>query len=769
MRRILEYYLTLVSLTLVGGINLGNIQDDYCKLYWNVSKLSEKSCHKNGTFVITNEYRLTYKPNYLLVLNWTTENFIELNIVGITNKIQNLTYMKIFGIRNTEDQRLRPSSFYLKKLNIEYVYNFEINAENFTINETKSHFEVGPKYLEIRFKRSVSLGLINDYVAASTKSIKTLSIRGLHRPGTDLFSHLKFLSLTELQENVLELNLDVVMTVKMKYFENYRKLRYILIEGPYEPFENLTAFICNKKMKCKFTMGKNGRKCPANCQCTYRDMFIIDCRKPRKSRQIPPLPIPADYGIDLRFPGHQLIQLPNNTLPGYIKVLKLDVSDNNINSIAIHQLPKELYTLDISNNPITTLDDRVADYLSKNSLNSRHSFGQRSIRWIVYCEQTHLLHLLHTNSENYLKSLDEETVDFYNNHDNTTIELSGNPWNCICKPRSFLFFLKKRNPAEYRMTMDRCGIPMCPDSCVCCLNNLNSSSLNVDCRGQRLKQLPLLPESATSLDLRDNNITEINLQSLDILKNKILSKGLKLSLSGNPWTCTCDLFTFTEKFTFFIQDFKEIECSNLGKRLEFVEESDACPSYFIYPLLLFVFSMIIITVLNAFVYFKQPILMWFYEHEICMSMAVRVDLERMKKFDAFLCFTHKDERLIEDYVERLEKGQRQFRLCFYLRDWNVGASIPECIIQSVKDSRRIIILMTKNFLESTWGKLEFRLALHATSKDRCKRLIVILYPDVENFDELDSELKAYMVLNTYLRRDSPNFWNKLLYSMPHVT
>ncbi|XP_070145280.1 protein toll-like isoform X3 [Drosophila kikkawai] len=641
------------------------------------------------------------------------------------------------------------------------------------------------------------------------------------------------------------------MTVKMKYFENYRKLRYILIEGPYEPFENLTAFICNKKMKCKFTMGKNGRKCPANCQCTYRDMFIIDCRKPRKSRQIPPLPIPADYGIDLRFPGHQLIQLPNNTLPGYIKVLKLDVSDNNINSIAIHQLPKELYTLDISNNPITTLDDRVADYLSKNSLNSRHSFGQRSIRWIVYCEQTHLLHLLHTNSvsqyvfyeqlngkcsykckccfdrktqsfvidcsskavdlpklpnripnkltlifgncslkefpknltrllkthnithldlqENYLKSLDEETVDFYNNHDNTTIELSGNPWNCICKPRSFLFFLKKRNPAEYRMTMDRCGIPMCPDSCVCCLNNLNSSSLNVDCRGQRLKQLPLLPESATSLDLRDNNITEINLQSLDILKNKILSKGLKLSLSGNPWTCTCDLFTFTEKFTFFIQDFKEIECSNLGKRLEFVEESDACPSYFIYPLLLFVFSMIIITVLNAFVYFKQPILMWFYEHEICMSMAVRVDLERMKKFDAFLCFTHKDERLIEDYVERLEKGQRQFRLCFYLRDWNVGASIPECIIQSVKDSRRIIILMTKNFLESTWGKLEFRLALHATSKDRCKRLIVILYPDVENFDELDSELKAYMVLNTYLRRDSPNFWNKLLYSMPHVT
>ncbi|KAH8339737.1 hypothetical protein KR067_002805, partial [Drosophila pandora] len=94
-------------------------------------------------------------------------------------------------------------------------------------------------------------------------------------------------------------------------------------------------------------------------------------------------------------------------------------------------------------------------------------------------------------------------------------------------------------------------------------------------------------------------------------------------------------------------------------------------------------------------------------------------------------------------------------------------SIPDCITRSVKDSRRIIILMTNNFLKSTWGRLEFRLALHATSEDRCKRLIVVLYPEVTNFDELDSELRTYMVFNTYLKRNDPNFWNKLIYSMPH--
>ncbi|KAH8248956.1 hypothetical protein KR032_004539 [Drosophila birchii] len=654
--------------------------------------------------------------------------------------------------------------------------------------------------------------------------------------------------MAELQENVEDLNLDVKMKVNMKCFENYRKLMYIFNDGPYEPFENLTAHICTYFRKCKFTVGRNGLRCPANCKCSYSIVFTIRC-KTRKNRQIPPLPIPSYYQIDLLYAGQRLIELPNNTLPGYLEVYSLDVSRNKISSLAIHQLPRELETLQISYNPITTIDYEVINYLNRGTI-----VYQSKIRWMPKCDESILVELLKKISryesvffkqlngecprkckccfdgrtdhfvidcsdetvdfprlpnrtpnkmillfvnssirkipknltslvethrithldlrKNYLKSLDEETVNLlYNKHYKTTIKLSENPWDCICKPRSFLFFLKNRSTTEYAMTLARCKITMCPDSCVCCLENLNSSALTVDCQGQQLTRIPLLPGSVSTLELENNNITEINLPSQEFLKKTILSTGLNLSLSGNPWSCICDennLVDFAKSITEHILDFGKMQCLNLGKNLALVEDSEICPSYFIYLLILFVFSMIIITALNAFVYFKQPILMWFYEHKIFMSMSVHLDLEDMKKFDAFLCFTHKDEHLIEDYVERLEKGQRKFNLCFYLRDWQVGASIPECIVQSVKDSRRIIILMTNNFLESTWGKLEFRLALHATSRDRCKRLIVIVYPDVENFDDLDSELKAYMVLNTYLKRDSPNFWNKLIYSMPHI-
>lgn len=39
--------------------------------------------------------------------------------------------------------------------------------------------------------------------------------------------------------------------------------------------------------------------------------------------------------------------------------------------------------------------------------------------------------------------------------------------------------------------------------------------------------------------------------------------------------------------------------------------------------------------------------------------------------------------------------------------------------------------------------------------NRHKRLIIIVFPEAENFDDLDTELRLYLKYNTYLRRDDP--------------
>lgn len=152
-----------------------------------------------------------------------------------------------------------------------------------------------------------------------------------------------------------------------------------------------------------------------------------------------------------------------------------------------------------------------------------------------------------------------------------------------------------------------------------------------------------------------------------------------------------------------------------------------------------------------------------------MSCILRTaeNIEFPQKYDGFLAFSHQNLDLVPEYVQRLEEGQREFKLCFYQRDWGIGESIPECILKSIDESKRIIVLMTMQFLKSSWGTFEFRTAIRATSMNRSKRLIIIVYPEVENFNELDLELRLYMKYNTYLCRNDAQFWRKLIYSMPH--
>ncbi|XP_017081786.2 LOW QUALITY PROTEIN: toll-like receptor 4 [Drosophila eugracilis] len=450
--------------------------------------------------------------------------------------------------------------------------------------------------------------------------------------------------------------------------------------------------------------------CPYKCEC---------CHNRRTS----------NLGIDCRntflhnFPDVVPKNLSLNQKEHISHLLELHLSGNNITTVTLDMLPENLGLLDLRNNSLKALDNKVVNFL------------------------------IHFN-------------------DSIEIKLSGNLWNCGCESRSLLSFLRDHESLEYNITLNRCNISQedCPDKCVCCLDNSTSSSFIVDCRGEKLQKMPKLSGKVTYVDLRKNNITELHPRDRLFIENRTQTSPLILRMLDNPWSCSCkdiENLNFMKSISSSIVDFTDIFCSS-GEKLVSIDQDFICPSAFAYYLALAISLLAMIIAINFMICFRQPLLVWFYEHDVCLSLAARRELDESKKFDAFLAFTHKDEALVEEFVEKLEHGRPRFRLCFYLRDWLAGESIADCIGNSVRDSRRIIILMTDNFMKSTWGRLEFRLALHATSKDRCKRLIVVLYPDVKNFESLDSELRTYMVFNTYLERSNPNFWNKLIYSMPHA-
>ncbi|PIK42173.1 Toll [Apostichopus japonicus] len=121
--------------------------------------------------------------------------------------------------------------------------------------------------------------------------------------------------------------------------------------------------------------------------------------------------------------------------------------------------------------------------------------------------------------------------------------------------------------------------------------------------------------------------------------------------------------------------------------------------------------------------------------------------------------------VLEEFIPRLESEENKRKLCIHHRDFVVGECIATNIINAIENSNKILILCSKNYLESEWCSYEFKTSHHQALSDRSRRIVLIMMEDVKK-STLDKEIKAYISTNTYLEKKDPLFWSKLLYSVP---
>ncbi|KAL7728775.1 hypothetical protein ACLKA6_004138 [Drosophila palustris] len=384
----------------------------------------------------------------------------------------------------------------------------------------------------------------------------------------------------------------------------------------------------------------------------------------------------------------------------------------------------------------------------------------------------------------------------------------------LVKPQELLCkFDQEEDPLQRR----------CPSNCECFVRTFDLT-LIINCSNSDFTKLPKLPrlppslqklelfvenntllklpdhnapgyESVTSLYLAGNNLTQLevsqlprNLTYLDVQRNQLMhlnatefsylnGSSLQLRLSQNPWICDCDasdLLQFAKSKKDRVLDEEDIYCSDaeMPTRLMDLSKSDLCPQ----PTSLLIALIVIISLtgflvgITAAVYYKyqDEIKIWLFSRNLCMCWVNQEDIDKDRKFDAFISYSQKDQSFIENHlVPKLEHGNKKFKLCLHGRDWLVGGFIPENIIRSVADSRRTIIVLSSNFIESDWARMEFRAAHRAALNDGVSRVIVIIYSDIGDHKMLDDELKAYLTMNTYIEWGDPWFWDRLIYAMPH--
>ena len=236
------------------------------------------------------------------------------------------------------------------------------------------------------------------------------------------------------------------------------------------------------------------------------------------------------------------------------------------------------------------------------------------------------------------------------------------------------------------------------------------------------------------LDLSHNKfrtISSATRRMLDDLDKKLYRrKSLHLSLNflGNPLLCTCkDLqliewltitkfnFTNRDQYTCTYQDGSLVKMSDklfYGLELECNDNnwlivSSACLAV----------HYLLVTIASI----------WYrYRHYFrYFLLKIRMRQERLDavlgrneeyKYDAFISCTREGAKWIKrHFIDRFENDKLQLKFCIAQRDFLVGKTIIDNIMDTISQSRKTILLVDETFINSKWCQEELLLSHHVST------------------------------------------------------
>ncbi|KAL0808277.1 hypothetical protein ABMA28_012772 [Loxostege sticticalis] len=357
------------------------------------------------------------------------------------------------------------------------------------------------------------------------------------------------------------------------------------------------------------------------------------------------------------------------------------------------------------------------------------------------------------------------------------------------------------------LTSLTCSLPPgdCPANCTCDVRP-ETRTLELDCESEpsiypnpedheqettilHLRNLPsqplTLPSHVVSLSLAGVGLTkppllktQHKIKKLDLSRNQLtdaplelLKENITLRLSGNEFVCDCshlDSVYAIQSNDPWIDDAENVTCKG-GDYLMHIKVEKLCEirKERVIGATLAVLGGLVAVVAGLGYRYSLEIKVFLFSRGWCQSWVHEDDIDNAE-YDAFVSFSQDDAQWVaEQLLPTLEGEPNNYKLCVHYRDWVVGDMIPAQIATSVEQSRRTIVVLTKNFLKSTWAPLEFRAANAHAQRERRARVLVVVLGEIPDCEEMDAELRAYLSTNTYLKWGDPWFWEKLKYAMPH--
>ena len=92
-------------------------------------------------------------------------------------------------------------------------------------------------------------------------------------------------------------------------------------------------------------------------------------------------------------------------------------------------------------------------------------------------------------------------------------------------------------------------------------------------------------------------------------------------------------------------------------------------------------------------------------------------------FDAFVLYNSRDRFWVHDMLRLELEGTFGFKLCLHFRDFEPGVAILDNVADAIKKSRKVMAVLSPNFLSSDWCIDELHMS---RSYDQNKIILLML-------------------------------------------
>ncbi|OWR47539.1 18 wheeler precursor [Danaus plexippus plexippus] len=332
-------------------------------------------------------------------------------------------------------------------------------------------------------------------------------------------------------------------------------------------------------------------------------------------------------------------------------------------------------------------------------------------------------------------------------------------------------------------------------------------------KGYEFHQLSNLKELFLQNNLISHiaNISFLSLKSLETLRldgNRLVDFGVwsfadnsnlkALSLGNNLWSCKCrylqELTAYLAENAQKIIDITDVWCWNGDakppQKKELNLNGTACSDYYAdnsvignmlvsnyVPMMVSTLTgfMLILLALVVLFLFRDSLRVWLYTNCGIRVFSLSNGYEENEKlYDAYVCYSPKDEELVlQIFANELENGNSSYNLCLHYRDIpHHGAQYMQYappVLDFAEASKRIILVLTRNFMQTEWSRFDYRKEFHEVLKGYVYKLVLIEDYSVVQEAMCDEELRPYLKTGSRLRYGQKNFMERLKFMLPDST